>query len=178
MKKLICFVSMALMLFSMLAIDVATAAPAVGTAKARGDYSNKFFQAQSAGRSVRHARDYSQGYRSYGRQVPNVMPQYARQEEAGVGQNITTAQKQYTEMRRATTDTQVLASLDTIDKHLAEAVKAHKLMHEMCTMETIDGVSTMKCCDDIDAALEKAIAEHEKMMKRLASETATTSASN
>jgi len=178
MKKLICLVSMALMMFSMLAMETVTAAPAVGTAKARGDYSNNSFQAQSAGRSLRHARDYSQGYRSYARQVPNVMPQYARQEADGVGQNIVAAQKQFAEVRKETTDKDMLASLALIDQQLVAAKKAHEQMHEMCKMETIDGMSTMKCCEDIDAALEKAIAEHEKMMKRMGSETATTSASN
>jgi hypothetical protein len=177
MKKLICLVSMALMTFSMLAIDTAPAAPAVGTAKARGDYSNSY-RAQSAGRSIRHARDYSQGYQSYARQVPNVMPEIARQDAVGVGQNITLAQKQFGEVRKVTTDKETLASLDLIDKQLVEAAKAHEQMHEMCKMETIDGMSTMKCCADIDAALAKAMAEHEKMMKRLEGETASTAASN
>ena len=178
MKKLICLVSMALMMFSMLAMETVTAAPAVGTAKARGDYSNKIFQAQSAGRSVRHARDYSQGYRSYAHQVPNVMPQCARQEAAGVGHNIMAAQKQFAEVRKESTDKETLASLTLIDQQLVAASKAHEQMHEMCKMETIDGMSTMKCCADIDAALEKAIAEHEKMMKRIEGEMATTAASN
>ena len=40
-------------------------------------------------------------------------------------------------------------------------------MHEMCNMATIDAAGTMKCCEDVDAALAKALAEHEKMMKKL-----------
>ena len=43
-------------------------------------------------------------------------------------------------------------------------------MHEMCKMETIDGVGTMKCCDEVDAALAKAISEHKNLMKLLESQ--------
>lgn len=159
--------SMALLAFSVIAATMATAAPAVGTAKARGDYSPGAFWGQSGGRSVRHARDYSRGYRSYARQVPTITPQFARQEAAGIGQNITSAQTQFGEMRKATTDQAALASLTVIDQQLVAAAKAHALMHEMCKMDTIDGDATMQCCKDVDAALAKAVAEHEKMMKGL-----------
>lgn len=166
MKKFICFMSMALMVFSAVAANTDAAAPAVGTAKARGDYSGNFW-GSSGGRSARHARDYSRGYRSYARQAPSVIPQMAQHEAAGVGQNITAAQKQFSEMRKVTTDKPSLGSLDLIDKQLATAAKSHAKMHEMCKMETIDAEGTMKCCDDIDAALDKVIAEHKKLMQRL-----------
>ena len=166
MKSLV-FGSMALLVFSVVAATMATAAPAVGTAKARGDYSPGAFWGQSGARSIRHARDYSRGYQSYARQAPTIVPQLAQQEEAGVGQNIAVAQKQFAEMRKATTDATALDSLTLIDQQLVTAAKAHKLMHEMCKMETIDAAATMQCCKDVDAALAKALAEHEKMMKQL-----------
>jgi len=176
MKRVICFASIALMVVSMssfVAVGTAMAEThARGTAKARGDYSTNYW-GQSAGRSVQHARDYSRGYQSYARQVPNVLPEIARQEAKGVGQNITAAQKQFGELRKATTDKETLKSLDLIDKQLAEAVKAHQLMDEMCKMRTIDGVGTMKCCEDIEAALAKAFAEHQKMMERFEGEMTT-----
>lgn len=176
MKRVICIVSIALVAFSIssfVTVDMAVAeAPARGTAKARGDYSTNYW-GQSAGRSVQHARDYSRGYQSYASQVPNVMPEIARQEATGVGQNITSAQKQFRELRKATTDKETLKSLDLIDKQLVEAVKAHELMSEMCKMQTIDGVATMKCCEDIETALAKAFEEHQKMMKRLEGEMTT-----
>lgn len=164
MKSLV-FGSMALLVFSVVAATLATAAPAVGTAKARGDYSPGAYWGQSGGRSVRHARDYSRGYQSYARHAPTITPQIARQEAAGVGQNIAAAQTQFGEMRKTTTDAAALASLTLIDQQLVAAAKAHKLMHEMCKMETIDGAAMMQCCKDVDAALAKALAEHEKMMK-------------
>ena len=167
MKRLVCFGSMALLVVSVVVTGMATGAPAVGTAKARGDYSVGAFWGNSGGRSVRHARDYSRGYRSYARQAPTITPQIARHEAAGVGQNIASAQMQFGEMRKTTTDAAALASLTLIDQQLVAAAKAHALMHEMCKMETIDGDATMQCCKDVDAALAKAISEHEKMMKGL-----------
>jgi hypothetical protein len=171
MKSLF-FGSMALLVFSVIAATTATAAPAVGTAKARGDYSPGAYWGQSAGRSIRHARDYSRGYQSYARQAPAITPQIAQQEAAGVGQNIAAAQTQFAEMRKTTTDAAALESLTLIDQQLVAAAKAHKLMHEMCKMETIDGAATMQCCKDVDAALAKALAEHEKVMKQLGFEAA------
>ena len=166
MNKMNGIASIGLLLIAVVAASFATAAPAVGTAKARGDYSTPFW-GQSAGRSMRHARDYSRGYRTYARRAPTVAPLIAKQEAQGVGQNIALAKTQFGELRKATTDKDTLASVDVIEKHLAEATKAHAKMHEMCNMETIDAAGTMKCCEDVDAALAKALAEHEKMMKKL-----------
>jgi hypothetical protein len=172
-----CLTLVASALLATLSVDAVTAAPKVGTAKARGDYSNKFW-GSAGGRSVRHARDYSGGYRTYARQAPTITREIAQHEAAGVGQNITAAQKQFSELRNGTTDKQVLTSLDSIDKQLAVASKAHAKMHEMCQMETIDAEGTMKCCDDVEAALDKVIAEHKEFMKRLEGEPAAPAPSN
>jgi hypothetical protein len=164
MKKLLTLASMTLLALAVASVDLVPAAPPIGTAKARGDYN---WSNSSGGRSMRHARDYSRGYRTYARQTQQIMPQYARQEEAGVGQNIATAQMHFKEVRKTCTDKEALASLTVIDKQLVEAANAHLKMHEMCKMEIMDGVATMQCCKGIDAALDKAIAEHEKLTKRL-----------
>jgi hypothetical protein len=171
-----CLTLIASSLLATLAVDVSSAAPPIGTAKARGDYSNKFW-GSAGGRSVSHARDYSRGYQNYARQAPTVAPPLAQHEAAGVGQNITAAQKQFAEVRKTTTDKQALTSLDAIDKQLAVAAKAHAKMHEMCHMEEIDAEGTMKCCQDVDAALEKVMAEHKELMKHLEGEPAASPAS-
>lgn len=171
-----CVALVASSLLATLAVDVAIAAPPIGTAKARGDYSNKFW-GSAGGRSVSHARDYSRGYRDYTRQAPTVAPVLAQHEVAGVGQNITAAQKQFAEVRKTTTDKKALTSLDAIDKQLVVAAKAHAKMHEMCKMEKIDADGTMKCCDDVDAALNKVMAEHKEMMKHLERESTASPAS-
>ena len=80
------------------ALQFTTAAAPIGTAKARGDYSNKFW-GSAGGRSVRHARDYSRGYREYARHARTIAPPLAQHEAASVAHNITAAQKQFTEMK-------------------------------------------------------------------------------
>jgi hypothetical protein len=154
-----------------MAMDFATAAEPIGTAKARGDYSSKFW-GSSGGRSVRHAREYSGGYREYARQTPTIAPPLAQQEAAGVVHNITAAQKQYAEMKKTTSDPQAVKSIDAIQKHLTAAATAHGKLHELCHKDAVDGDSSMKCCDDIDAQLDKALAEHDKLMKHLGVEAA------
>lgn len=139
-------------------------------AKARGDYN---FYGSSGGRSMNHARDYSRGFQTYARQTPSMTPQIARDEAAGIGHNIDQAKKHFANMRKATTDKETLTSLEQIDQQLAAAAKAHAEMHEMCQKEMIDGEACMKCCHDVDAALSKALAEHEKLMKRLTGHTPT-----
>jgi hypothetical protein len=165
MNKFLGITSIAILLLSVLAANHTTAAPPVNR-KAAGDYSTPYW-GNSAGRSIRHARDYSSGFRGYARQAPSVNQRIAQQEADGVGHNIQAAKTQYAEVRKVTTDKETLASLDAIEKNLADAAKAHAEMDEMCKMEMVDGAGTMKCCEDIDAALEKALAEHEKLMKKL-----------
>lgn len=153
-----------------MALDFTTAAEPIGTAKARGDYSNNFW-GSAGGRSVRHARDYSRGYREYARQAPTIAPPLAQHEVAGVAHNVTAAQKQYAEMKKTTTDPAAVKSLDSIQKHLTAAAVAHGKLHDMCHMEKVDGQASMKCCDDVDAELDKALDEHDKLMKHLGTAT-------
>lgn len=165
MSKKFLFIAAAILIATLVTAVSSDAAPPVNR-KAAGDYSTPFW-GNSAGRSIRHARDYAGGYRQYARQSQSVDKRIAQHEADGVGQNIKAAKSQYSEIRKSTTDKEVLAALDSIEKHLADAAKAHAQMDEMCKVEMVDGEGTMKCCEDADAALEKALAEHEKLMKHL-----------
>lgn len=156
------------LLASLLTFSAALNAEPIGTAKARGDYSNKFW-GSAGGRSIRHARDYSSGYRDYARHSSAIAPSLARHEAAGVGQNIVAAQKQFTEMKKTTTASEAVKSIDAIQKHLTAAAAAHTKMHEMCHQDSVDAAAATKCCDDVDAELKKAGDEHEKLMKHLKS---------
>lgn len=82
MNKFFRITRVAILLLSVLAANHATAAPPVGTAKARGDYSTPYW-GNSAGRSIRHARDYSGGYRRYARSAPSVNQRIAQHEADG-----------------------------------------------------------------------------------------------
>ncbi len=128
-------------------------------------------------RSLWHARDYAGDYRSYTadarRENRPVTKEEAQETAEGLGHNIKKAQKHFADARKhAGTDKETIASLDKIDALLAAALKSHAEMAEMCKHEEIDAAGTMKCCTDAEAALEKAIAEHEKLLNRLAAKPA------
>ncbi|MGD9723604.1 MAG: hypothetical protein AB7O59_19885 [Pirellulales bacterium] len=138
--------------------------------KVRGEYN---FYGGAAGRSMRGAREYSQSYREYVRTAPQqkVEPQVAKETADAIGDYLTKAQKHMAWMRKqaeAAKDQQTLTSLDTIDKNLAAAAKHHAGLCEYCEKENVEAEGSMKCCQEIDTALAAAIAEHDKLMKRLA----------
>jgi hypothetical protein len=138
-------------------------------AKIRGEYN---FYGGAAGSSMRGARESAQAYREYVRSAPQqkVNPEVAKTAADAVGDYITKAQKHMAWMRKqadATKDKETLTSLDTIDKNLAAAAKHHGSLCEICEKENVEPEGSMKCCQEIDNALAAAIAEHDKLMKRL-----------
>jgi hypothetical protein len=138
--------------------------------KVRGEYG---FYGGAAGRSMRGAREYAQSYRQYVRTAPQqeVNPEVAKETADAVGDYITKAQKHMAWMRKqaeSAKDKETLTSLDTIDKNLAAAAKHHAGLCEYCEKETVEAKGSMECCQEIDSSLAAAIAEHDKLMKRLA----------
>jgi hypothetical protein len=136
--------------------------------KIRGEYN---FYGNSGGSAMRSAREYSSNYREYAKSAQPVNPEVAREAADSIGQYITKSQKHMASMRKhaeASKDKETLTSLDVIDKNLAAAAKSHAEMHETCLKDNVDAAASMDCCKVIDASLAKAIAEHDKLMKRLA----------
>lgn len=129
------------------------------------------FYGGAASRSMRGAREYSQAYRAYVQAAPaqKVNPEVAREAADSIGQYIAKSQKHMAWMRKqAAGDKDTLASLDAIDSHFVDAAKSHAEMHETCLKDNVDAAGSMECCKVIDASLSKAIAAHDKLMKRLA----------
>jgi hypothetical protein len=138
--------------------------------KIRGEIN---FYGGSAGRSMRNARDYSQSYREYVRTAPmqKVNPEVAKEAADAIGDYIAKAKKHMAWMRKqaeTSADKETLTSLDSIDKNLAAAEKHHTSLCEYCEKESVEAKGSMECCQEIDDALAAAIAEHDKLMKRLA----------
>lgn len=165
---------------AILAIGVLTSTAAAQAfrdagAKARGEYG---YYGSSAGSAMRSARDYSSHYRQYARTAPaqKVNPEVARDAADAIGTYIAQAQKHFAWMRKqaqSSNDKATLASLDVIDRNLADAAKSHAEMHETCLKDNVNAAASMECCKAIDDSLAKAIAEHDKLMKKLAGEKAT-----
>jgi hypothetical protein len=139
-------------------------------AKIRGEYT---FHGSAAGSAMRGARDTSSYYRQYAQSAPEkkVETTTAREAADTIGTYIAKAQKHMAWMRKqaqAGNDKETLTSLDSIDKHLAAAAKSHAEMHETCLKDNVDAAASMECCKTIDDHLAKAIAEHDKLMKKVA----------
>lgn len=138
--------------------------------KIAGEYN---FYGSSAGSAMRAARDNSGYYQEYVRSAPQqqVNPEVAKEAADSVGIYIVKAQKHMAYMRKVAEtgkDTATLASLDSIDKHLADAAKSYEAMRDSCLKESIDSRHTLECCLPMYDHLSKAAAEHDKLMKRLA----------
>lgn len=133
--------------------------------KARGEYN---FHGNSASGSIRNARESSANYLEYARTSEQVNPELATETVDEIGQFITKAQKHMASMRKhAAGDKQTLTALDSIDKNLAQAAKSQAEMRATCHQDKVDGPASLVCCKAIDESLAKAIAEHDKLMKRL-----------
>ena len=135
------------------------------------------FYGNSAGSSMRAARDYSSHYAQYAQGVPaeHFNPEVAREAADAIGTYITKARRHMAAMRthaKASGDKATLASLDEIDKNLAAAAKSHHEMYEHGLKDNMDIATSIKHSQVIDKPLAAAIAEHDKLMKRLASENA------
>ena len=160
---------MFLMTIAVLLTAQSALAQAPAGAKQRGEYN---FHGSAAGSAMRSARDTSSYYRQYAQSAPDkkVTPETAREAADTIGTYITKAQKHMAWMRKqaaGSNDKETLTSLDSIDKHLAAAAKSHADMHETCLKDNVDAAATMECCKTIDADLAKAIAEHDKLMKKV-----------
>lgn len=99
-----------------------------------------------------------------------VSPRIAQIAADEIGDSITKSEKHLAWMRRqaeASKDVETLASLDSIDRNLAEAKRNHAALCGCCMQDTVDATAAMTCCQKIDDALAKAISEHDALMKRL-----------
>ncbi len=142
--------------------------------KIRGEYN---FYGGAAGRSMRGAREYTQSYRQYVRTAPQqkVETHVAKETADAIGDYISKSEKHLGWMRKQAqtgNDKETLTSLDSIDKHLADAKKHHASLCEFCEKDDVEAKGSMECCQEIDASLAKAISEHDKLMKRLAGDKA------
>lgn len=143
--------------------------------KARGDYSGTFWSSKSATRSIRHARDYSQGVHEYVQSTPKPSPEYLRTEAAEIGKNLTAAKAEIAYLKtQAARDKELSAAVTSIEKHLAAAEKEYETFHTECAKETIDAKATMACCSNLSDHLSKVHDELEALQKKLAPKPAAT----
>lgn len=121
-----------------------------------------------AQRSLRHARDYARDLHYYSRDVETVQPNVAKAESENIGKNIEAAQQELAAARKqAGDDKETVAALEAIETHLANAAKVHQMLHKECLNDSVDAGVSMECCNEITKELEKAMAEHAALLRRL-----------
>lgn len=147
------------------AVSVATAQKPAGW-KIEGDYS-PFWSNQAAARRLRHAADYSRGLSAYAKATKKVAPDAAKSEADELGHNLEAAKKEFARIREAADDKEIRALLDSIDQHLTKASEQYKKLHVECHGDCHAG-AIMACCSTITEELEKAMAEHKKLIQTFA----------
>jgi hypothetical protein len=163
---------------------LAPAQPGAG-AKARGEFN---FHGRGARSAMRGARDSTRSFQEYVQQAQPALPQIVREVPSQVaevsprivqaasdeiGDYIYKSERHMAWMRRqaeASGDKETLASLDSIDRNLADAKQKHVALCDSCAADNIDSAEAIACCQVINESLAKAISEHDTLMKRLSEE--------
>jgi hypothetical protein len=123
--------------------------------KAAGDYN---FYSNAGGTSVNHAIDYAVDYQQYVQNTPVVNPTIAADQIDAISDSVARAKKHFAEVRKNTTDPETLAKLDTIDRHLTDAVRSHNKMIENNGEQTQE-----ECLNQTIESLQNVMAEHRNL---------------
>ncbi len=136
---------------------------------ARRQHPGKGFWAnQRASRSLQHAQTYSCDLYNYSRGATLVVPEVAKTESENIGRNLEAAKREFATVRAALGgNKEALVALDGIGKHLNKAAETQKSLHEECCKDSPDSGVCAGCCSDITKELDKAVAEHDALMRTL-----------
>ena len=137
------------------------------SAKAGGQFN---FYGSSSRSALSSAREYSSNLRQYaesGGGMAAVSPIVAKESVDSIDHAVAKSEKYLVTVRRqaeAAGDKEAVATVDQIATHLAEVKKCCRDLAECCEMDTIDGKRSAACCKELEAALGKAIAAHDKLV--------------
>jgi len=168
-----CNRGMLCMLVALFIASVEVASP--GNATAQSGYGLDYTQRSKVGagnqqsyRSIRRARNDAEDMYSHSRDLKNIDPAEAKEKSEELGQNLSKAQKALATARKeAGNDAEALSALKSIEKHLAAAAEQHKMLHEECCKDAVEGSVCMKHCSQILAELDKAQAEQAALIRSM-----------
>jgi len=124
-------------------------------AKARGDFS---FYARSGYSHVNAAHDHASHYEDYLGDSAGVSPRVVRMSGSTIGHHLDLTQQNVDAMREqfvAQDDAESIATLDTIDDHLADARKHHAAAQALATGSPADPAQARKSVQSLQDSLEK-----------------------
>jgi hypothetical protein len=99
--------------------------------------------------------------------MTTMSPIVAKEAVDSIEHGVAKSEKYLAVARRqaeAAVDKEVVVMLDQIGTHLAEVKKCCRDLAECCEMDVIDGKRSAACCKELEAALGKAIATHDKLV--------------
>lgn len=137
------------------------------TAKAMGIFGGSPSM-NSTSRNLHTARGYASGVYTYPAPVIQSQPSIPRNDTVIIGHALTGAQQSLAiTKQQLANDKDALARIDALEKHLAAAVEKHKQLHAECMKPVADGQMTASCCNDLIKDLDKAIAEHDALVRKV-----------
>lgn len=146
-------------------------------AKARGEATVPFWSSRYSSRRLHHARDYARDFHGYLVENPKPDPVVVKEVTTEIGRNIEEAKKHLAIMKKDfASDKDAVAAIENLEKELAVAFDHHKLLCDCCAQATVDAAKTMECCNDLAKQLDKFIADHDELMRKLSRKPATSPA--
>jgi len=151
----------------LMAIESPIYAQRDATAKAMGIFGGSPSM-NSTSRNLHTARGYASGVYHYPAPVIQAQPSMPRNDAVIIGHALSGAQQNLAITKKElANDKDALARIDALEKHLQAAVEKHKLLHAECMKPTADGQMTASCCNDLIRDLDKAIAEHDALVRKI-----------
>lgn len=145
--------------------------------KARGEHSVPFWSSRASSRRITTARDYARDFHGYIVANPKPDPAVVKEVTTEIGRNLDEAKKHLAVMKKDFADDKdAVAGIEGLEKQLAAAFDHHKLLCECCEKQTFDAITAMKCCDDLASQLDKIVAEHDALMRKIAGKAAVSAA--
>jgi hypothetical protein len=144
-------------------------------AKARGESTVPFWDSRYSSRRIHHARDYARDFHGYIVENPKPDPAVVKEVTTEIGRNIEEAKKHLATMKKNfASDKEAVVAIEKLEKELEVAFDHHKLLCDCCAQTTFDAEKTMECCNDVAKQLDKFIADHDELMRKLSRKPAAT----
>lgn len=158
----------AMVVFTALQSQVASAQKIRSTAERRQHPGKGFWANQRASRNIQHARDYSRSIGQYVTEAESISPTVAKAESEALGSRIEAIQNELVIVRKENADSpEVLEQVKGIETTLNRAAETCAMLHAECCKDTINGQVCGDMAGKITATLDQVAKQHGKLKKSM-----------